>query len=287
MKLSIDTSIISQRYGDKKAIELLKEAGFDAIDYSFYHLPDNHPMRRDDFRAYASQVRTCLDENGLICNQAHAPTAVKYGDKFDISEPHFAEIIHTMEAASILGAEQIIIHVVPISDFVNDKKIEEYNTDYYKSLVPYCEKFGIHVAVENLFKIDTKRNRYWGKLATPYLMQQLIKKINSPWIVSCIDIGHVAVTGSEPEDYIRGMDSDITKALHVHDNDYILDRHFLPFAGELNWNKIMAALKDINYSGDLTFEIGRQLNHFPDELIPDALKFAALVGRHLISLFNQ
>lgn len=35
MRLSIDTYVLRSRYGDEKAIRMLKEAGFDGIDYSF------------------------------------------------------------------------------------------------------------------------------------------------------------------------------------------------------------------------------------------------------------
>lgn len=37
MKISMELYTLADRFGDIKAIEMLKEAGFDAIDYSYYY----------------------------------------------------------------------------------------------------------------------------------------------------------------------------------------------------------------------------------------------------------
>ena len=36
MKLSVDCCVFSQQFGDYKAMEMIKEAGFDAVDYTFF-----------------------------------------------------------------------------------------------------------------------------------------------------------------------------------------------------------------------------------------------------------
>ena len=36
MKISIESYGLVERFGEYKAVDLAKEAGFDAIDYSFY-----------------------------------------------------------------------------------------------------------------------------------------------------------------------------------------------------------------------------------------------------------
>ena len=190
----------------------------------------------------------------------------------------------SIEAASILGAETIVVHSITVPAGVD---FEEYNVEYYKSLIPYCQKFGIRVAVENLFYRDIKRKRLTGKLGSPQELSSIVKKINSPWIVACIDIGHASLTGYEPEEFIAGLTPGILKSLHVQDNDYLEDWHDLPYLGQLNWEAIMQSLKKSGYTGDLTFEIIRFLNKFPNELLPDALRLSASVGRHLISIYDK
>ena len=284
MNLSVELYTLAQRFGDFKAIEMAKEAGFDAIDYSYYYDKECEDVLGDGYKEYAKKLREHLDEVGIICNQAHAPFSLKYGLKNNISEREYLWMIHALESASILGARNIVVHSITVPEGVN---FEEYNIEYYKSFIPYCEKFGIHIAVENLFCIDTKRKRLAGKLGSPAELNNIVEKINSPWIVACVDIGHAALTGYEPEDFINGMNPNILKALHVHDNDYIDDKHILPYTGELNWEAIMNSLKKAEYTGDLTFEIIKYLDKFPDELFSEVMKFAALVGKHLISIYNR
>lgn len=284
MKLSVELYTLAQRFGDFKAVEIAKKAGFDAIDYSYYYDKECDDVLGDGYKEYAQKLREHLDEVGILCNQAHAPFTFKYGMEKNISEQKYLWMVHALESASILGAESIVVHSITVPEGVN---FEEYNIEYYKSFIPYCEKFGIHIAVENLFARDTKRKRLTGKLGSPAELNSIVEKINSPWIVACVDIGHAALTGYEPEAFIKGMNPNILKALHVQDNDYIDDRHILPYTGELNWEAIMSSLKKADYTGDLTFEIIKYLDRFPDELFSEALKFSALVGKHLISIYNK
>ncbi len=284
MKLSVELYTLSQRLGDLAAIDMVKNTGFDAIDYSYYWNNENEEILGDNYKEYASNLRKYMDEVGIVCNQAHAPFSLSYGCRFDETDETYLRLIRAIESASILGAENIIVHALTVPkgvDFV------DYNIEYYRSLIPYCEKFGVHAAVENLFKRDEKRKCLIGKLGSPEELKGIVERINSPWIVACVDVGHASLTGCEPEEFIAGMNSKILKSLHIQDNDYISDRHVLPYMGELNWEAIMTALKNVGYEGDLTFEIFNYLNKFPASLIPETMKFAEAVGRYLISLYEK
>jgi len=283
MKLSIETYAIREKFGDEQAIRLIKAAGFDSIDYSYYYTPENSPITGEEYLEHAKKVRACLDETGLVCHQAHAPFRFVYGEVMDESEPHYLEIVRAIEAAAILGAEQIVIHSIrpPL-----EQDTVDYNLKWYRSFEPYCRKFGIRVAVENLFMRDKKRNCFKGRFATPETLCEIIRLLDSPCFVACIDVGHAALTGMEPEDFIAGMERGVLKALHIQDTDYRDDRHVLPYMADLNWDGIMSALRDIGYDGELTFEIFHFLERVPAELIPETLRYAAAVGRHLIGKFE-
>ena len=47
---------------------------------------------------------------------------------------------------------------------------------------------------------------------------------------------------------------DYVKALHLHDNDLVIDRHQIPFSMSIDFDKIVRALKDISYNGYFTLE---------------------------------
>ena len=114
-----------------------------------------------------------------------------------------------------------------------------------------------------------------------------IREIGSSYFVACVDVGHAAMAGNEPESFLAGMDGRILMALHIQDGNYREDSHTLPYLGGFNWTAIMQTLKQIGYQGELTFEIVKYLKNVPTELLLDALRFAEKIGRHLISVFDD
>ena len=287
MKLSIENNAIRKKVGDFEAFDMIKNAGFDCVDMSYYWAGEDSPLLNDGYREYAQELRKHLDSLGLSCNQAHAPFDLKAGEAFDLSTPAYRAIVRSMESAAILGAKTIIIH--SLSATVNDIVVfdKEYNLEFYRSLLPYCEKFGIKVAVENLFQRDPKRGGYVGKLGKPEELCAFVRELNSPWFVACVDIGHAALTGNEPEDFCANMDGNLLQALHVQDGDYRRDAHTLPFLGTFKWDAIMQSLKKIDYKGELTFEVFLYLGNIPKELLPDALTFTYQTGKYLKNLFEK
>lgn len=286
MKLSIETFALREKLGDEGAMELIARAGFDCVDYSFYWQAEGSPALGEEYQAYARKIRAVMEKNGLRCNQAHAPFWADYQEKTELGNPHYRQLVRAVEAASILGAEQIVVHALMVPPEETKLDAEEINLAYYRSLEPYCRKFGIRVAVENLFRWDEKRRTHHGVLASGKALSAFIQKLDSPWFVACIDVGHAAITGSEPEDFIRAMAPGLLQGLHIQDSDYLGDRHTLPYSGWLNWEKIMAALKETGYTGELTFEVFGYLRRLPKALLPDALRYAARIGRYLIDLFE-
>jgi len=219
-------------------------------------------------------VRRLLDENGMSCYQAHAPLKMSYGQAFDELAEGYRKIVQSMEAASILGAKHIVVHGPRVPEGVDDFA---YNLEYYRSLKPYCEKFGIHIAIENLGRYQV------GRFNTPEVLYRMLELLDSPWFSVCVDVGHAAITGPEPEELIAGLDNRTLGCVHIHDNDYEHDNHALPYTGKLHWDKIAEAMKKINYQTWLSLEVPTYLGRFDDEMLPEALAFAAKIGRHLIA----
>lgn len=291
MKLSVDTNLAQAYLGDEEGLLQIRKAGFDCVDYTFYGVDSyQSPILNDGYVAYAKKMRGVLDEIGLECNQAHAPMIFdnEYGSPFDVSCAPYRSVVRSMEAASILGAKQIVIHPVAIRGALYSDPVEDYNVEFYRSFIPYCEKFNIKIAIENLYNTDRKRNGYINhRCGTPRMLARMLERLDSPWFTACVDLGHAALLGFEPQEFLTEMPKGTVTALHVHDTDYVSDLHQLPFLAKHDWNKIMEALKEIGYTGEFTFEVSPFYSKFPKELIPDALKFSHAVGRYLISLYEK
>ena len=279
MKLSMQCCELVPTFGEDRAFQILKEAGFDGLDYYIDHRCD---ALRSDYMQIIRGTRNVLDYSGLLCLQGHAP----FDFPFEKVEENYYHVVHSIEMLGELGAPYVVVHpIMPPKemDFL------ECNRKYYKSLEKHAEKAGVVIAIENLYHRDAKRGGYTDAyFANPYTLRDFVKSLDSEWFAVCVDIGHASLTPMEPEDFIRVFDNKLLKILHVQDTDYLDDRHTLPGLGTLNWDNITKALAEINYQGTLSFEINRYItglmsNGLDKEVLPDAVKLAATVGRTLIA----
>ena len=285
MKLAIDSVVPFLLFGNEKMVEMIRNAGFDAMDYSFYDVPENRSVLGENYREQALRLREVLDHFGLECNQAHAPHNMTDGEPLDLSSKKYREIVRSMEFAAILGAKNIIVHCIKRPAEGSDLFRSNYR--FYKSLEPFCKEYKIRVAVENLWVRDSKRSCFKGIFGTPGELTRMVELLDSEWFTACLDLGHAALTGLEPEEFISGMSKNVLGCLHVHDTDYLSDTHTIPFHGGHNWNGICQALAQIGYEGDFNLEVLRYLGNYPPELLPEALAHAEKVGRYLIDQIEK
>lgn len=284
MIVSTQTQLLGTSYSDADAIRMLHEAGFDAYDFSMLKMtskePDE-PLNDDNYREYAKGLRALADELGIVCNQAHAPFTNGKKDQREIMD----KILRSIEIASILGAKIIVVH--PCHHLTYSEHAEELhkiNIEFYKSLIPYCEKFNIKVAMENMYQVVNKSHRMVDSTCSrAEEFCSYIDEIDSEWIVGCLDIGHVAVIGENIERMIHTLGNKRLCALHVHDNNLCDDLHTLPYMRNINFDAVLKALRDIEYQGDFTFEADRFLRYMPEELVPHGLRFMLETGRYMAS----
>lgn len=285
MKLGISTFGFFDRIGVYETLKIIKNAGFDCVDFGFGKFGETFGMLDGDHVGRAVEVRKYIDELGLECEQTHAPYAMLYGESFDASAENYLKIVRSMEFSAILGAEYIVVHPIVVPKESGESEWF-YNQLFYKSLETYCERFGIKIAVENMFHTDPKRNRLQGRLNTPEELCRFIRELDSPNFVACFDVGHAALTGLEPEDFLAGMERNLLKVIHVHDCDYQGDRHTLPYLGKINWDAVMRELKKLDYDGAMNFEIFRYVKRIPEDLLDDALQLSIKVGKRLVNIFE-
>ena len=283
MRLSIETCVPQERLGYEAGIRGIAEAGFDCCDMSFYGDAEERELLGKDFLQKARTLRRWMDGAGIACNQAHAPFTFSREDAPGERDPRWVQIVRSIRSAAVLGADQIVVHAVGDE---RDRDFTEFNLEFYRSLAPVCAEAGIRVAVENLFRRDPKRNCFEGRLGTPEKLTAFLEQLDPRYFTACVDLGHAALTGQEPEEFLSGMDGDVLGALHVHDNDYRGDSHRLPWNGDFRWDEIVKALARIGYRGDLTLEALGYLRRYDAAMLPKALKFAEVTGRELIARFE-
>lgn len=276
--------LINNGMTDAEAIQFMAKMGYDAYDMSFDFMQykPEHPMNQDNYREYVQELRKVADEAGIVCNQAHAPMNNKCGiEEFD--ETFMPMVIRSIEAAAILGAKIIIVHPVQCLPYAeNAEVLKEMNLKFYKNLIPYCEKFGIKIAAENMWQWNRfTRQCIHSTCSRAEEFCDYIDSIGSEWIVACLDIGHVVLVSEDIPRMIKMLGNRL-EALHIHDNDYKDDMHSFPFFHQIKFDQMTQALTEIGYKGDFTFEIGGIYRRLPRETWESATKLLIDSGRYLM-----
>ena len=289
MLLSTQTQALQGKFGYEGAVRMLARAGYDAYDMSLFHpLSADDPLYGEGYVEYAEELKRISKEAGIVCNQAHAPFPSSTGEQAQ-DKKIFDSIVHAMHIASILGAKCIIVHPkqhLPYRE--NAEELKRINYEFYKSLIPYCEKYDINVAVENMWQMNPigRKTIVDSTCSRVEEFCEYVDMQNSPRIVACLDIGHVSLCGEDMATMIRGLGGKRLKALHVHDTDGFRDLHTLPFTSENDFALIMRLLAEIGYEGDLTFEADHFYHGFPAEMYADVAEFMQKTGRQLIRMMK-
>lgn len=285
MLLSSSHAQFARKMSTEEAIDLMADAGFDAIDFSFHLKSEYHSEDTDGDagKVMFTEWRKRAEARGLVFNQAHAPEGSSFTD-MDRTVQRFHEICRAIRNASYLKVPIIVVHPVqhlPYCEAGVPEQLFEMNMKFYNALKPYCEEYGVRIGIENMWQQPNGKIDH-STCSRPEEFVRYIDSLNSEWFVACLDIGHAALVDVDPCELIRALGKDRLKALHVHDVDGIDDLHTLPYFSKIHWDSVCAALKEIGYTGDLTFEAGNFVNPLPTELASPAAKFMVATGRHLI-----
>lgn len=284
MILSTQNDYLNRKLGIERSTEILKNAGFDAIDYSFFGLvSSDHPLNSERYMFEVEKIQNAAEKYGIGYNQAHAPFTNSW--TLDNIDEWLHKVVRSIEIASVLGAKNIVVHPIHHLDHAIYKdELRRINMDFYRRLIPFCEKYSICVCLENMWQRDpVKGNITVDTCSLAEEFASYLDELDSPHLVGCLDLGHCGLTGEEAADAIRYLGNRRLLALHVHDNDYISDCHTLPYHGKMKWDDITAALADIDYKGDFTFEADHFLEGYDLGLLPEASAHMEKVGRFLIS----
>ena len=282
MRYSVDTEYIFPGRTPEEGIRLIAEAGFDAVDFSFTW--DPYVLETGHGESWYRQLRKVAEANGVSFNQAHAPFASSYLDP-EKTAVRFREIVRAMRHAGILGVDTVIVHPMRhlrYADAGIPEQLFEMNMEFYGKLIPYCQEYGVRIALENMWQYEPKGVINHSTCSTPAEMIRYHDTLNSPWVTCCLDLGHAALVEDVPG-FIRALGPERLQALHVHDVDGVHDNHMPPFTGVGKWDQVGEALKEIGYRGVFTFETSYWFKKLPLDLHGDALKLLNKIGRRIMA----
>ena len=286
MIYSTQTDRFVSSFGYIEGVKKLFEIGYPSLDFTM-HGKQNSELFSGDWRTLARELRRIADGLSGRFNQAHAP----FGGGYDFYSTKTKEILpRAIEFASILGADTIVIHPLQRGRYYsNEKELFDLNLDFYSSLAPYARDFGIKIGIENMWQHHPVTKYIIDDVcAPPEEHSKIYDVLSDPKAFTvCLDIGHVGLCGREPDRAIREIGGKRLGALHVHDNDYIEDRHTLPYFGKIKWDSVCLALAEIDYQGVFTLEAEGFLQGFSDDLITDAAAVMKKTAAYLVNKIEQ
>ena len=286
MKISTEINSIAKKVGMEKAVELCAKAGFDAWDFSMFDMckidwktklpiQDENPLNGTGYLNFARKLKTIGLDNGIVCNQSHAP--------FPVAVPAVRSYLkRAIECTAEAGGEICIIHPD------NDKNAEQ-NAEMYAELLPFAKSCGVKIATENMFNWDMEKNESsFAACATGEDFKKHIDIINDDFFVACLDLGHAELRGSGDGsvNMIRALGYRL-QALHIHDNDHWHDKHQIPFSMNIDFGAIVKTLKEINYQGYFTLEADTFLRDYNTDNIFDGVLKLKESAKKLADMYEQ
>lgn len=220
------------------------------------------------FAAYAAagidvmEISPGMDAYASLNYEEMAALSRKYGveirsfhlpfmpfDKIDISRPELAEasiayLSELMERATSIGIKIFVTHPSgePIGEDERPARMACAKASLAR-LAAIARSRGAVIAVEDLPRTCL------GRSADD--VEELISV--DPDLRVCFDTNHL-LTG-DPIEFIHRLGHKFITT-HVSDYDRVNERHWLPGEGVVDWAAILAALKDVGYTGPWLYEIG-------------------------------
>ena len=258
-----NTSYSTAGFADRDveaALDAIAEAGFPQVEVS-----GRAPHLSEPFTGKTlSEFQDRIYDRGITVRTMHAPSGrTVLGTSDEAWRKQEVELLKSyINFGGELGITDLVVHPIPGPSFVPDGEnpaVPALIGDSVKrsldDLVPVTQSAGIRINLENL----PYRCNY------PYLtmkeLRPLVDNYPEESVGLIIDIGHVGILRNDPTEEITVAGNRLC-GTHIHDVVGEKDDgdHRPPTLGWLDWDKILKAFADINYTGPWTFEVIKPVN---------------------------
>lgn len=252
MKLGVSTCFLTE-LNVYDVVKTFKEAGINNAEINEEHYRD---FLADINKA--KEFKKFIDGEGFSVPQGH----LIFGNAGDITSYDNTYAIdnlkRNLDVFEAIGVKAAVIHysnfgtdVVPVSDWF-DVRINALN-----QLIKHIENTDIVICLENLSRVHDHD--------AGHLLKMCKSVDNQNHIGICLDTGHLNISSYGNQYHFIMQAGKFLKAVHAHDNrgeQYGLkglpcDWHIFPFGGgNVNFENVKTGLKNVNYDGLFSYELG-------------------------------
>ena len=233
------------------AAPILKE--IEAAGFRYVQVPSPPPsvlVHPRDAHRHAAGIAEALGTTGLLPLH-HGPNSVRLGNR------HGDQAIEGLISyAAEVGASHVVHHAANLPDEPASEDGRLAETRSLATLSTRAERLGVIIALENLAPVYPAPDVL---SFTPMILRTMAKRISSPAVGLCLDIGHANVVAglrhTDPLDLIEPV-LDRAVMFHLHDNlgarhgdtdtpeidPLRLDLHLPPGRGTVPWDRLAPLL---------------------------------------------
>ena len=243
IKKSLKIEMVKEGDTIMDKFKLLKELGYDGVELSSPH-EFNH---REILEA---KQKTGLEIPGVV-NSQHWKLPLSHPDPA-IRKQCSDSVITSMNDCKMYGGTTVLLVAGVVNEKISYADAYKRTQEEIKKLLPYAEKTGIKIAIENVW------NNF---LISPVEAARYVDEINHPLLGWYFDIGNILRYGW-PEHWIETLDKrimklDVKEYSRKKQNDEGLWKGFDVelMEGDNNWPVIMQSLEKIGYNGWASAEV--------------------------------
>lgn len=217
-----------------------RELGLEIQTFAYPDALDNHPewvkVYEDRLRDFAGP----LSMHGAFMDMTSAsldPRIVAVArDRY----------LYNIELAARLNAKVVVFHANYLTNIRNlpfRRGWTERQVQFWGRMAETAGTHQIKLALENMWEYD------------PTLIADVLKQVNSPWLINCLDVGHVHLFSEVPfKNWLNELGGFIQYS-HVNNNGGRVDEHRGFDDGVLDYKAILPMLRSLPTPPHLTLEI--------------------------------
>lgn len=250
MKKAIYFGSLPAKLSLKDRFALAKEAGLDGVE-----IPSDFENQEQVEALAAMAAEAGIKIHSVMCS-SHWGLPLSATDE-EVRLKGCDGVRHALNVAKWAGADTVLVVPGVVTEDVPYGAAYEVSQKSIAELIPAAEEAGVKMGLENVW------NRF---LLSPLEMRDYLDYFDHELVCAYFDIGNILLYGY-PHQWIEILAERICK-IHIKDFN-VGKRDFVPLlTGDVDWPRVMNALRGVGYSDYLTAELS-QYTLFHKQMVLD------------------
>ncbi len=221
----------------KERIKLIEDTGFDGVFLYSQYNPREYIDLLSKSKLHIETLHLPYKEieGGVSIDPKYVNVLWSESER---SDKYINWIIEEIYFAQNYGIKNVVAHITGGN---NPPQMNEVGLNNILRILNVCEALDINFCMEN-----TRRTDY---------IQYVFDNLKSDNLKFCFDSGHANAFTQNLETFPWHLMGNKLQCVHLHDNDGISDQHLQPFAGNINWDKLINIIYKYSPEIQLTLEV--------------------------------